>query len=68
MSEALHFGVGRDFNPESDNHFITGNNDRSTGGKNRHCTETTTTKIARYIWLKHCSTTKPHAKLKGERS
>lgn len=36
--------------------------------KNRHCTETTTTKIARYIWLKHCSTTKPHAKLKGERS
>lgn len=53
---------------DSHNHFITGSNDRSTGGKNRHCTETTTTKIARYLWLKHCSTTKPHAKLKGERS
>lgn len=53
---------------ESHNHFITANHDRSTRGKDRHCTETTTTEIARYHWLKHCATTKPHAKLKGERS
>lgn len=45
-------------------------NDKSTGGKNRHCTETPTTKIAWYLWLntQQSSTTKPHAKLKGERS
>lgn len=52
----------------SHNQFITGNNDTySNRRKENTLRQQTIIKVA-ISGLRHCTTTKPHAKLKGERS